>query len=723
MRPIQRARWLLPALAILTLGNVWKEDVWAQEGPRLPEGFRSTEVVRGLTGAVAMAVASDGRVFVCEQTGTLRVVKKNALLPTPFLSVTVDSFWERGLIGVALDPLFPERPYVYVNYVPPDPYPHHRISRFTAKGDQALPGSEVVLLEGDDQRKLGGSVPAGHQGGALRFGRDGKLYIGIGEQTAGAPSQKLNTFQGKILRINPDGSIPEDNPFYSLANGKYRAIWALGLRNPFCLAIQSTSGRMFINDVGGSLFEEINEGVAGANYGWPEAEGPSTNAAFRNPIHFYGRGVGKCITGGVFYNPARNQFPPEYSGKYFFSDFEDHWIKVLDPDRPKSSLPFATQLRRPVDLALAPDGSLYVLDRNAWVKDAKFEPGTGSLWRILFDPGAPGASGGPQATARPKPPASAALGITMNPDRLPSRLSELGLFRTLTPPEPVPSLIPYEVNVSQWADGALKRRWMALPEGRRIGFRPTGEWTLPPGSVLIEELSRERRLETRILVVDGAGGGFGAAYRWKADGTDAELVEDGETWAVEEGEKKRSWYSPGSLECLGCHSAPAGFVLGLSSRQLNLARCDDGENQIKNWARRGLFEKPLREEDLGRLSRLVSPRDASAPLAVRVRSYLDANCGGCHRPGGSGRGLLDARFDTSLGEQHLIDASLMAGDLGIREARTLVPGEPSRSVLFERMRRRGDPFKMPPTGSLEADPEMLKILAQWIDELRVRKPD
>jgi glucose/arabinose dehydrogenase len=714
-----RGLFLACSLLALELGP-GGGNAWAQDEPRLPEGFTAARVVRGLTGAVAMAVASDGRVFVCEQTGTLRVVRKDLLLADPFLELNVDSQWERGLIGVALDPLFPERPYVYINYIPPDPYPHHRISRFTAKGDRAVPGSEVVLLEGDDQTKLGGSTPAGHQGGALRFGRDGKLYIGIGEQTAGIPSQKLDSFLGKILRINPDGSIPEDNPFFSVAQGKYRAIWALGLRNPFCLAVDPRTGRIFINDVGGSLFEEINEGVAGANYGWPQAEGPSTNPAFRNPLHFYGRGVGKCITGGVFYNPDRSPFPAEYVSKYFFMDYEDHWIKTLDPERPKTASSFASGFRRAVDVAVAPDGALLVLERNAWVKDAKFEPQTGSLWRIRYEPGAakPRAA---ESSGRGAAKAPAALGVPTNPDRLPPRLSELGLFRTLAPPEPAPGLLPYDVNVSQWTDGASKRRWLALPEGRRIGFRPTGEWSFPAGAVFVEELSRERRLETRLLVSDGAGGGFGAAYRWKPDGSDAELVEEGETWEVEPGGKARPWYSPAPLECLSCHSPAAGFVLGLSTRQLNLASCDDGLNQLERWALRGLFERPPRLEDLGNMQRLVPLRDDRAPLGVRVRSYLDANCAGCHRPGGAGRGFLDARFDTPPAEQHLVDAPLIAGDLGIREARSISPGEPSRSMLLERVRRRGDPFKMPPVGSLAPDHEMIRVLSDWIGELRAEK--
>ena len=160
------------------------------------------------------------------------MIKDGSLLSEPFLSVEADYTWERGLIGVALDPDFAGNSFVYVCYVTPRPFVHHRISRFTARGDVALAGSEFVLFEGDDQAKLGGSVPNGHQGGAIHFGVDGKLYVALGDQTAGAPAQDLTTLQGKLLRLNPDGSIPADNPFYGKAHGKYRAIWALGLPTP-----------------------------------------------------------------------------------------------------------------------------------------------------------------------------------------------------------------------------------------------------------------------------------------------------------------------------------------------------------------------------------------------------------------------------------------------------------------------------------------------------------
>ena len=341
--------------------------------------FDRTQIASGLTGATAMEVAPDGRVFVCEQVGTLRVVRCESLLPEPLLSLRVDSRWERGLLGVAVDPEFGRNGFVYVVYVAPEPYPHHRVSRFTARGDRAEPGSERVLFEGDDQRSLGGNRPDGHQGGAVHFGADGKLYVAIGDQTAGEPAQRLDTFQGKLLRLNPDGSIPDDNPFMQQARGKYRAIWALGLRNPFTFAVQPGSGRIFINDVGEARWEEIDEGRAGANYGWPRAEGPSNDPRFRAPLFAY---PVASISGGAFC-PAEG-FPTAFHRKYFFADFVKGWIKVLDPDRPDRAETFATGFTRPVDLKFTPAGELLVLVRDAWVKDAHFRPGTGSLHRITF---------------------------------------------------------------------------------------------------------------------------------------------------------------------------------------------------------------------------------------------------------------------------------------------------------------------------------------------------
>ncbi len=383
----------------------------------LPAGFAVRTVTTGLTGATALETTADGRILICEQTGKLRVVKDGVLLPEPFLSLPVDDTWERGLIGVTVPPDFPHTPYVYVCYVARQPYPHHRVSRFTADGDRAVAGSEKVLLVGDDQRKLGGNVPAGHQGGAIHFGLDGKLYIGIGEQTAGEPSQSLGTFQGKLLRINPDGTIPDDNPLLEQTRGKYQAIWARGLRNPFTFAIEAASGRLLINDVGGK-YEEINVGHPGANYGWPTVEhGPTEDARFRGPIHFYPQA---SISGGDFAE-GHLDWPEPFAGHYFFADFVHGWIKTLDPES-RSVEEFAAGLRRPVDLRFSRDGSMYVLLRNAWVIDGKFEPQTGSLLQIRHTDGQGAANS-----------ASAASSILLSEDAVDESAGNLPAYKVETP--------------------------------------------------------------------------------------------------------------------------------------------------------------------------------------------------------------------------------------------------------------------------------------------------
>ena len=262
----------------------------AQDDIEVPPGFLVDTVCDEIDAAVSMALARDGRVFVCEQMGAVRVVKNGALLAEPFVRLVVADFWERGVVGVALHPRFPEEPFVYVHYVRKTPFIHHTVSRFTARGDVAEPESELVFVEGEDQSLKVGKYPGAHQGGAMRFGADGKLYVTIGEHNVRDPAQSLESLHGKILRFNPDGSIPEDNPFFHKADGKHRAIYALGLRNPFGLAVDPARGRMFVNDVGQELFEEIDEVAAGANYGWPTAEGLMGNRSeFKKPLHIYGR--------------------------------------------------------------------------------------------------------------------------------------------------------------------------------------------------------------------------------------------------------------------------------------------------------------------------------------------------------------------------------------------------------------------------------------------------
>lgn len=340
----------------------------------VPAGFTDSQVAGDIAGGTAMAFATDGRLFVCQQNGQLRIIKDGVLLPTPFLTVATDSSGERGLLGVAFDPNFAANNYLYLYYTVATSPRHNRVSRFTANGDAVVPGSEVLILRLND---LSGAT--NHNGGAMHFGPDGKLYIAVGENANPAHAQTLGNLLGKMLRINADGSIPSDNPFFATATGDNRAIWALGLRNPFTFAFQPGGNRMFINDVGQGAWEEINDGVAGANFGWPTCEGNCNpaNQNFRDPIYAYQHGIGPttgfAITGGAFYNPAINQFPSQFVGKYFFADFVTDWINVLDPSD-NTITTFATGAASPVDLQVGPDGALYYLSRG----------GTGSVGKILY---------------------------------------------------------------------------------------------------------------------------------------------------------------------------------------------------------------------------------------------------------------------------------------------------------------------------------------------------
>jgi len=344
----------------------------------LPSGFSETQIASGITSPTAMELAPDGRIFVCQQFGRVRVVKNGSLLATPFLTLTVDSNGERGLLGVTFDPNFAANQFVYVYYTVPGDPAHNRVSRFTANGDVAVAGSEFVLADLDNLSGAGN-----HNGGGIHFGPDGKLYIGVGENANGANSQTLNNRLGKMLRINADGSIPSDNPFFNNAVGANRSIWAMGLRNPFTFAFQRGTGRIFINDVGEAKWEEINDGIAGSNYGWSLCEGLCSppNINFRDPLFQYAHGStstqGCAIVGAGFYNPTTTQFPASYVGKYFFGDLCNGWIRVFDPSNGIAS-DFATGISQPVDIKVANDGSLYYL-----------AIGSAALFRIQFNGTAP----------------------------------------------------------------------------------------------------------------------------------------------------------------------------------------------------------------------------------------------------------------------------------------------------------------------------------------------
>jgi glucose/arabinose dehydrogenase len=362
----------------------------------LPFGFAELLVAKDLD-PVTMAFAPDGRLFLLEKYGAVRIIENRQLKPDPFMVLEVDNFNERGLLGIAFDPDFQVNQHLYLYYTVKGAG-HNRVSRFTATGDYVQPGSEVVLLNLDP---LSGPH---HNAGAMGFGPDGKLYIAVGEGTNISNSQNMHTLLGKILRINKDGTFPADNPFYATAEGKYKAIFAIGLRNPFAMAIQPGTGRIFTTDVGSNIAEEINEIVASKNYGYPHIEGylptgwtPPAN--YQDPVYAYPRTEGCAAVGAVFYNPPALLFPATYEGKFFFSDYCSGRINILDPATGLVSN-FASQIKRPLNLAVGPDGTLYYLSRDGiggGGANDNTSTDKGTLWCITYT-----GNGAPYVSVQPE---------------------------------------------------------------------------------------------------------------------------------------------------------------------------------------------------------------------------------------------------------------------------------------------------------------------------------
>jgi glucose/arabinose dehydrogenase len=327
-------------------------------------GFTDVMVAGGLTNPTQMEFAPDGRIFVSEQSGKLRVIKGTSLLSTPFLSLSVSTTGERGLLGIAFDPNWANEKWVYVYYTVPSSPPHNRVSRFMTSStnpDVAQAGSEQVLINLPDSLCDCGF----HNGGAVHFGKDGKLYISVGESTVGVRAQRLSITMGKVLRIEKDGKIPTDNPFLSQTTGSNQAIYALGFRNPYTFAVQPGTGRIFVDDVGNQTWEEIDDLVAGKNYGWPTTEGATTDSRFVSPFYTYNHSGGECaISGGAFYNPTTVRFPSDYVGDYFFCDYCGNWIKRIDLAT-KHVDNLVSAISKPTDVKVGNDGNLYYVARSA----------------------------------------------------------------------------------------------------------------------------------------------------------------------------------------------------------------------------------------------------------------------------------------------------------------------------------------------------------------------
>jgi glucose/arabinose dehydrogenase len=335
-----------------------------------PSDFQTSLVVGdGLNGPSGFEIAPDGRIFILERSGKIKIVKNGQLLATPFADLPSEDTGDRGLIGIAFDPDFGvSNHYVYFYYTGHDLLNH--LVRFSAADDVGTDGPFELFRTSSPSQLL-------HVGGSIRFGPDGKLYFAVGDNGNGSNAQDLRNPHGKILRINKDGSIPADNPFAG-EPGKLGAIWAYGFRNPWRFQFDSSTGELYGGDVGDFSWEEVNHIVKGGNYGWPIIEGKCTSncSGYIDPIYTYPHnGESAAVTGGPVYRG--DMFPASYRGNLFFGDYAKGFIKRAELNSSGDVTDihdFDDVAGSVVDLKVAPDGSLYYIT---------YYPG--ALYRISYN--------------------------------------------------------------------------------------------------------------------------------------------------------------------------------------------------------------------------------------------------------------------------------------------------------------------------------------------------
>lgn len=693
------------------------------------------------TGQLVVA-ERDGRLFAFENRAD--VTSKHLVLD---LSAHTQGDIDSGLLGFAFHPQFgdvgsPNHGYMYVHYAfraapigggqpPATTVTRSRLARFTVdvQSMAADPSSELVLIDQTDQSLL-------HQGGAMFFHPDdGFLYLSVGDEGRSrcllGNCQRLDRdlFSG-VLRIDVDERggevshpivrqpstgttahyfVPNDNPFVGNP-GVLEEFYALGLRNPHRMTFDPVDGLVWIGDVGDQAREEINVLSPGANFQWDVYEG-TLRSTGRQPAAPLGvwtaplleltRSEARSVIGGYVYRGRRL---PQLSGKYILADFSRRRIWALPYEVVAGRVePGELELLMTADFQGADtgitsfgvdaEGELYLLTLGAQSKVLRLE----------------------------------AVNDVLN---VPRRLSEVGIFRDLSRREPIDGFVGYTVQSPLWSDGASKHRWLALPEGETIGYRPDSAWQFPEGSVFVKhfEMALDEReparftpLETRLFVAGSGGNYYGITYKWNADGTDAEAVTEPAVEALElvdaDGNAhSQTYYYPGPRDCLTCHNQHAGYVLGVRAAQLDGPSAADPEttSQLHDWAERGLFgDSPPAFDDVVPLAPLddesLSPED-------RVRSYWDGNCSMCHGVLRDIRANWDARYRTPLAEQGVIGGISV---YGAADGSTLLiePGMPQRSILYQRSATRVEGLRMPPLGSERPDDAYLKLLERWISSL------
>ena len=661
-------------------------------------------------------------VFVAEEPGSNRLVvaelsgKIYAFDPANASTDARQLFLDtkRELYSFSFHPRYEQNGQIFV-FSPRDPKQSgdqkSRVSRFTASLQaprQCSADSEEIIVQW---------LAGGHNGGEAIIGPDGYLYVSTGDSTSGsdpkATGQGVDDLLSVIMRLDvehPDPgrsyAIPKDNPFVDY-DGARPEIWAFGFRNPWRMSFDR-SNRLWVGDVGQDLWEMIWIVERGGNYGWSVQEGsapfhphkPIGPGPILPPVVEHHHVECRSITGGYVYYGS--QFP-ELENVYVYGDYQygKVWGVRHDGKRVTWQKTLADTPLRIASFGTTRGGDILLIDYTS-----------GELFKLQRTP--------PQVAN----------------SSFPRKLSETGLFSSVTEQIPAAGVLEYSVNTPQWTDGATKRRFFGIPNDGKISFVErsgnASTWGFVDGSVLVETISlpmitgredSKRHIESRLLVKQ-QDHWLGYSYFWNDQQTDADLVDaEGQNLTLDikdagtlGGHRQQTWRIPSRNECMVCHSRAAGFVLGLNTAQMNrphvYERCSD--NQLHTFNRIGLFTGPL-EKVPSQYDALPNPYDPDADINRRARAYLHVHCSICHVADGGGNAKIELGFFQKLPQTQLLTPA-MHGTFGLSDSRIVVAGDPFASLLYYRLSKLGR-GRMPHLGGQLTDQRALDLIYDWIVQL------
>ena len=623
------------------------------------------------------------------------------------------------IYGMTFHPEFQQNHYVYIFYLHGEGFSgHDRVSQFQVtqtNPPRCDPSTEQLLIEWPT---------GGHNGGCVKFGPEGYLYISTGDGASPSPPDQFNTGQdisdikSSILRIDVNRSegtrpyaVPKDNPFVDHPNARPE-VWAYGFRNPWKMSFDSVTGDLWVGDVGWDMWEMVFQVERGGNYGWSIVEGGQPIRSditpgptpVRMPVAIHPRNEFRSITGGYVYHGT---LLPNLQGTYLYGDFVTGQLWGLRYDgKQVTSKQELVNTRFPI-IACAVDhnGEFYIVDYG------KPQDG-GAIYRL-------------------QPNDASAVN-----SHFPTSLSDTGLFSSVVDHQLAAGVVPYSINAEPWADGAISQRALAVPNRKQVGIykqdqllqgQRSGALDFPNNSVLVKTLSLNlvsngisavRPVETQILHRDGDVW-RGYTFAWKDDGSDALLVPATGTRRVVQvadsdapgGSRQQTWRFAGRRECQICHTVRSGSLLGFKPDQLTRGTGHTEASPLQILTDTGWFSEPVSPAS----NPLTSPTDLTVSLEQRARSYLDVNCSHCHGNGNAGTAQFRLQHQLSLAQTGLLNSTLNQGDFGILEPRIFAPGDPYRSIIYYRMAKLGK-GRMPHIGSYLLDEAGIQLIHDWIQD-------